>query len=148
MTDKFEWKAEIKFQGTAEEFHKFREVIEAALETGNISIEIPEWKPRPRHLAGCFPRPIDDILDKVRLEALIKDKARFQFPYIRDIYGGIRTAHLHLGNEVVLLDRAQFKTMVTEVAHELAAKRVEAVEDYVEVMSKVNSLGDDLRPSL
>ena len=40
----------------------------------------------------------------------------------------------------MLLDRAKIKAVDVQVAQELAARRVEATEDYVEVMSTINAI--------
>lgn len=138
----FEWKAEIKFKGIAAEFNRFVDSLGDALKAGNITISVPEWEWRPHHLAGCMPIPVDVLLGEERLKQIIEGMPRMQIKYIRDIRGGIRTAHLHLEDAVVLLDRARFKTMVAQVAHELAARRVEAIEDYVAVMNQVGRLAD------
>jgi hypothetical protein len=140
VREAFEWKAEIKFKGTAAEFNRFVDSLGEASKAGNITISIPEWALRPHHLAGCMPVPVDVLLGEDRLEPIIEGMPRMQIRYIRDIHGGIRTAHLHLGDTVVLLDRARFKTLVGQVAHELAARRVEGMEDYVDVMNQVGRL--------
>ena len=142
MEDVFEWKAEIKFKGTAADFVRLAESI-AELPIG---IHIPEWARRPRHLAGCMPVPVDVLLGEENLKKIIEGMPRVRINYIRDIYGGIRTPHLHLKDDVVLLDRARFKTVVAQVAHELASRRVERIEDYVGVMNKVGPLADDPIP--
>lgn len=140
MKEEFEWKAQIKFEGTAAEFNRLVDSLGDALKAGRITISVPEWELRPRHLAGCMPIPVDVLLGEERLKPIIERMPQVQIKYLRDIRGGIRTAHLHLGEDVVLLDRARFKTVVAEIARELAARRVEAIEDYVGVMNQVGLL--------
>jgi hypothetical protein len=66
---------------------------------------------------------------------------RFQLKALpQDICGGIRTAHIHLGDEVVLLDRERFRTYVGHVAQGLAERRVERMGDYINVMRAVGDL--------
>lgn len=142
MEDIFEWKAEIKFKGSAADFAGLAESI-AKLP---IKIHIPEWELRPGHLAGCMPVPVDVLLGEEFLKKLTEGMPQLQIKYIRDIYGGIRTPHLHLKDNIVLLDRARFKTVVAQVAHELAARRVERIDDYVGVMNKVGQLADEPVP--
>ena len=142
MEDVFEWKAEIKFKGTAADFANLTKSI-AELP---VEIHIPEWARRPRHLAGCMPVPVDVLLAEETLKKITEGMPRVKIKYIKDIYGGIRTPHLHFKDDVVLLDRARFKTVVSQIAHELAARRVERIEDYVGVMSKVGPLADDPVP--
>jgi hypothetical protein len=142
MEDVFEWKAEIRFKGGAADFAKLADAIREL----PVEIHVPEWARRPRHLAGCMPVPVDVLLGEEHLKKITEGAPRVRIKYIRDIYGGIRTAHLHLKDDVVLLDRARFKTVVSQVAHELAARRVERIEDYVDIMNKVGPLADDPVP--
>lgn len=142
MKDKFEWKAEIKFDGTADEFND----VLAALDELPFEVEIPEWEGLPHHFAGCMPIPIDVLIGVDNLEKLVADLPRIRIKYIRDIYGGMRTAHVHVGDEVVLLDRARFRTLVADVAHELGERRAEMIEDYVGVMGPVGGLDPTRQP--
>jgi hypothetical protein len=144
MENEFEWKAEIQFKGTADEFNQLMQSVEKL----HVVIDIPEWILRPHHLAGCMPVPIDVLLGEERVAQIIKDMPRMRLNYIRDIRGGIRTPHLHLGNDVVLLDRARFKTVVGQVAQELATRRVEQIADYAQVMAQVGQLADSPLPIL
>ncbi len=134
MDQQFTWKAEVVFNGPPEEF----EVVAQALEGLRIKISIPEWKDRPIHSAGCHPIPLEDILSRVRLESLAEGMPRMRRLRVKDIAGGIRTAHLHLGSEVVLLDRERFRKLAGLVAQELAERRVEVIEDYIGVMDGVS----------
>lgn len=144
MSDQFEWKAEISFKGTAEEFNKWADSVGQLRESGHINVSIPEWaKIKPRHLAGCMRFPIDMIIDPQRLKSIVGVRPPIQLKQLTDIAGGIRTPHIHLGEDVVLLDRPQFKTVVAEIAHALASKRAEAIDDYTGVMVNVGDLAND-----
>ena len=136
MTDVLRWKAEIQFEGTADEFNK----MVAHLDKLTVGIAITEWETRGHHLPGCTPMPIDVLIGRERLGELVENLPRFDIKFIRDIYGGIRTAHVHIGDEVVLLDRARFKTLVSDVAHELGGRRAESIDDYIEAMDPVSRL--------
>jgi hypothetical protein len=136
MEEKFTWKAEIKFVGTVDEFNKFAETIEKI----PIEINIPEWRWRPHHFAGCMPIPIESMLGKDRLKKLAEGMPKLKIKFIKDIYGGMRTAHFHLGDQIVLLDREKFREFAAGVAHELAGKRVERVEDYIDVMQPIGHI--------
>jgi hypothetical protein len=141
MDEKFVWKAEITFRGTADEFNKFMDCLEEA----PVDVNIPGWRCRPPwHVAGCMPAPPDTILGRAKLNKIIEDMPREQIKYVRDIYGGIRAAHLHIGDEVVLLDRARFKTYVKEVAAKLAESRIDKTDDYIQVMDVINRVGENL----
>lgn len=137
MGDTLTWKAEIKFAGTVEQFNKFAEMLENA----KVEVTIPEWSKIPNHLAGCSPFPIDNILSRDQLKKVIDKQPIVQVKYIRDIRGGIRTPHLHLEDQVVLLDRDRFKDMVKNVAERLAVMRVERMDDYLDVMKVINDMG-------
>ncbi len=137
MADTMTWKAEIKFSGTVDQFNKFAEMLENA----RVEVKIPEWDKIPNHLAGCSPFPIDNILSRDQLKKIIDKQPTVQIKYIRDIKGGIRTPHLHLKDQVVLLDQDKFTDMVKNVAERLAVMRVERLDDYLDVMKTVNDIG-------
>jgi hypothetical protein len=144
MSDQFEWKAEITFKGTADEFNKMADSVGRLRESGHINVSIPEWgRIKPQHLAGCMRIPIDIIFDPPKLNAIIDGQKKIQVKQLTDIAGGIRTPHLHIGEEVVLLDRSQFKTVVADIAHALASKRADAIKDYTGVMINVGDLAND-----
>jgi hypothetical protein len=145
MEKRFEWSAEIKFKGTEKEFMKLAELIEAM----PAEIEDPEkaaseisvsavsgpilrwpWPPWP----GLPPYP-ERVLGTDRLRQLTKDMSHIKIKIPRDIDGGMRTAHVHIGNEIVLLDRDTFKAVVSEVASAIAMRNVDAGIGYVGVMN-------------
>lgn len=75
------------------------------------TVPLPE---RPR-LPGI---PIlTKLLGTERINELVKNMPRFKL--IKDIRGGIRTAHLHLGDEVVLLNEDRFRDLVGQIAIDL-----------------------------
>lgn len=61
---------------------------------------------------------VTKLLSRELLDKIAKDMPRFKI--IKNIDGGIRNPHLHVENEVVLLDKARFKEVVGQVAMELA----------------------------
>jgi hypothetical protein len=134
---RFTWKGEIAFDGTAQEFNAMMN----ALREAPVSIDIPEWADRPRHLAGCMPVPLDHILRKEFLKSLVEKSPTVKIKFIQDIPGGMRTPHFHLGEDVLLLDRERFKQFVGEVASTLAEHRVDAGGDYIEVMDPIGPIG-------
>jgi len=74
------------------------------------TVPLPE-KPFP----GIW--PITKLLSKELRDKIIQGMPRIK---INDIDGGIRNPHFHIRNEVVLLDRAQWKKFVGQVAMELS----------------------------
>ncbi len=75
------------------------------------TIPLPEKSP-------CGFIPVTKILSKELIDKIAKEMPRTKI--IKNIDGGIRTPHLHIENELVLLDRARFKELVGQVAMELA----------------------------
>ena len=137
MGKTFVWKAELKFEGTVEEFNQ----MAASLEKLPVAISIPEWENRLDHVDGCFPIAVNVLLGDIVIKELAADMPRVMIKYVDDIRGGIRTPHLHLVNdEIVLLNRAKFKAFVGKVAHVLAERRAETVRDYVTVLDPINRL--------
>ena len=138
MPKKFEWKAEVKFKGTVDEFND----IMSYLDKQPVEIDLVEWAGIRRHLAGCNRIPIENILDKVMIEKITAKSAKLDLKYIQDIAGGIRDPHIHVGDRVCLLSKDNFKHYAAEVAKELALMRVNNSEDYIEMMNPINSLGE------
>lgn len=75
------------------------------------TVPLPERPPFP----GV--KPATRLLSSEMLAKIAKDMPRVKL--IKNIYGGIRNPHLHINNEVVLLDSARFKEFVGQVATEL-----------------------------
>jgi hypothetical protein len=120
------WKAEITFEGTVENFNAFK----ASLEKLPIAVSIGEHVLPPMHRAGYIPAGLLAGFRAGQLEKLIEGAPRMQFRSIKDIAGGIRTPHLHLGDEVVLVDKERFKAILGEVAKDIFEHRVENEDDY------------------
>ena len=145
MDKPFTWKGELSFSGTEKDFAR----LAAILDSYPVRVEIPEWRIIDTgHLAGCNRISVDTLLEAKRLDEIIAEQPRFKPTFIKDIRGGIRSPHLHLGDEVVLLNRDRFKMMVGSVATALAEARVDKYYDYINVVGRVNELADDPVPIL
>jgi len=146
MEKRFEWSAEIKFKGTEKEFMKLAELIEAM----PAEIEVPEKTASETSILAASSRPIlrwpwppwpglppypERVLGTDRLKLLTKDMSHIRIKIPRDIDGGMRTAHVHMGDEIVLLDRDTFKNIVSEVASAIAMRNIDAGIGYVGVMN-------------
>lgn len=143
MTERFTWKGEIVFKGSVDEFNQFAELLDLQ----PVRVGIAEWaKIEGSHLAGCNRVPVDKLIERAKLDKIIADQPRIKLRFIKDIRGGIRSPHMHLVDEVVLLNRNRFKTLVGEVATVLAETRVDRLDDYINVMGTVNMLADDPVP--
>lgn len=136
MTEIFNWKGEITFNGTTKEFAKLAEALN---DRNEVEVNVPIlWPPRP--FPGYPPWPWWRRIPKETLNKIIKGSTKFQVKWIKDFPGGIRDPHLHLADEIVLLDRKRFKLMVAEVASMLAAERVDHMDDFVSVMAPIQEL--------
>ena len=75
------------------------------------------------------------------MKRLVADAPRYRLEYLKDIAGGIRDPHLHLkGGEVAMLSREQFKSVMVEVATNLAVKQVDAGLDYAQTVAPFASI--------
>ena len=144
---------EIKFRGKLEFEGPVSEFEAVMADLGKFSargLKVGTW-PTPEHpagglmidsvplpdqpLPGIF--PITRYLDRELLNRLTEGMPRFKI--IKDIYGGIRNAHLHMHDEVVLLDQTRFKEAVRHVATELAGELAESTE-YTETIRAISHL--------
>jgi hypothetical protein len=62
---------------------------------------------------------------------------RMKFAAIKGINGGIRTPHLHLGNEIIMVEKERFKAILGEVARNVTEHRVGAEEDYFSAIKPI-----------
>ncbi len=130
MNEKITFRTEIEFKGTLEEFVK----VATTLVELPIRIRV-EWP--PGHTAGCWPIGPEELLPRKILDKIIEDMPRIKI--IRGIRGGIRDPHLHIGDEIVLIDRKRFKEVVGQVAMELAGRLAERA-DYTETVGAIRNL--------
>ena len=145
MEVKFEGKLE--FEGSESEF---KAVMAGLKRLSARGVKIGTW-PTPDHPAGSLmvgtvPLPeqptsgivaMPEYLDRDLLNRLIVGMPRFKL--IDDICGGLRTPHLHLHDEVILLDQARFKEAVVKVVTDLTEKLAETAE-YPEVVGAIGHL--------
>ena len=94
------------------------------------TIPLPE-----HHLPGIY--PVARHLSRSMVDKLTKGMPKFKL--IKDIYGGIRCAHLHLHDEVVLLNEAGFKEVIQFVAKDLAGRLAETT-DYTKTVGAISHL--------
>ena len=118
-------KAEVDFVGKLEEFVKFTEAlaaVRAKIDVGNII--------KPDKGNGYVaPR----FIDTARVKEILNGPKVQRITGL--INGGIRTPHFHIGKEIVLVDRDQFKTILGEVARDVFEYRALQKEDYVDVIT-------------
>lgn len=88
--------------------------------TPEKGLMIGTW-PTPERV-GIMPMPAKALSSSL-MDKITEGMPRFKLN--KDIYGGIRNAHLHLGDEIILLNKRAFKDVVGEVAKEIARDLVE-----------------------
>jgi hypothetical protein len=141
---RIQFQATVEFEGTVEEFKKVLAGFENLVDSG-LKISTPEniaetmmidTVPLPE---GPFPGifPYARLITVEQMMEQIGEMPRFAL--IDDIRGGIRNPHLHLGDDVVLLDRELFKSIVQETAANLTEELAEN-GDYVEIASAMRHL--------
>lgn len=136
MTEKFAWKGEITFSGTAKEFAALTKAI-----SGMVEVDV-SWPSHglPKPFPGYPPWQWWQRVPEASVNKLIEGGQKIQAAWVKDIPGGIRDPHLHLADGIVLLNRDQFKMMVREVASTLAAESVDRQDDFVAVMTAIQTL--------
>jgi hypothetical protein len=136
MAEKFRWRGELIFEGTAKEFN---ELSEALSDFDKVAVSYPHgWPPIP--FPGYPPWPWFKRLPENVLNKLMEDGERVHIKWLRDICGGIRDPHMHVENDVVMLSRDKFKLMVKEVASILAEERVDRAREFASVMDGIKVL--------
>jgi hypothetical protein len=127
----FKWKAEVSFEGTLEEFDKFK----LSLSEHPIEIEMSEFSAHlDRSNAGYMRVNWGVVFPGERLDQMLEGMPRMKFERIRGFAGGIRTPHLHLGDEVVMVEKDRFKTMLGEVAKNIFELRVDTEDDFCDMI--------------
>jgi len=122
---KLVWKGEVTFEGTIEEFKAFA----TTLTSQRVSISISETLGRLGPNAG-YMRPIDynTLVQKSILDKMQQEATHVPLPGI--IAGGIRSPHLHVGQEVLLVSKEQFRTFLGDVARQMTENHVEGETDF------------------
>ena len=128
------WKGEVAFEGSLEQFKSFT----AAMEKHPVTINVSELGNiiGKYHFAGYI-RPIMETFSAEQLAKLTEGAPRMAFKGIEGIAGGIRSPHIHLAEEVVLIDKERFKTVLGDVARSLAQRRVDSEEDYFSMVKSI-----------
>lgn len=144
---RIQFQATIEFEGSIEEYRRLMGDLESMADYG---LKIGTW-PTPEHPTetmkigtyklpeGPYPGifPFARLFTIEYLMGQTVDMPRLTL--IKDIWGGIRNPHLHLGDEIVLLDRDTFKDIVQETAARLTEGLAENAE-YNEVADAITHL--------
>lgn len=135
--NEFTWRGALEFSGTAEEFNKLSEV----LRHHGVAVTIPEMDQRKsvRELGGA-PSAINKVLSEPLLQELIAGQSHLSLKFNQDLPGGIRTPHLHMAADVVLLDSERFKTYVGVLATALTERRIDLGGDYIGILRDLSPI--------
>lgn len=122
------WKAEVEFQGTVEDFNKFTSAFPASgLKISFGGIDLGKLDPRR---FGYIASPALEIAGEN-----LANETHVTRIKAGPINGGIRTPHFHIGNEIALVNRTQFKNILGEVARNIFEQRALQKDDYFEVIA-------------
>jgi hypothetical protein len=130
MEKEITFRTEIEFKGSLKQF----EQVAATLVKLPIRIRV-EWP--PEHNAGCWPVPIENILSKQILDAIVEGIEPLKV--IKPFPGGIRDPHLHVGGKIVLINRDKFREVVGKAAMEIAGKIAE-MSEYPQAIGAIRNL--------
>jgi hypothetical protein len=109
--------------------------LSEVLERHQVGVKIPGLdKLRSTRGLGGAPSAINELLPEQFLQELVTGQPHLSIKFNRDIRGGIRTAHLHLAVDVMLLDRERFKAYVGTLAAALVERRVDLGGDYIDII--------------
>lgn len=137
MSEKITFKAEIEFQGSADELAKVVESISAL----PIKISVGKF-PLPFPYAGGWPFPIFRAVSTEMISKYTKGRPMFSEKILGGINGGIRDPHLHFKDNVSILNRASFAKIVGNVAEHIVQEV--AVEggynETIDVLRELNSI--------
>jgi hypothetical protein len=125
------WKAEVSFEGNIDEFKEFK----TALDKYRVQASIPGLKGLATGSGYAkFEYAVSFKQNPAQFEKFVAGEPRVQLAQIGGISGGMRNPHLHLGDEVVIVDKARFKALLGEVAKAVAERKVESEDDYYEMI--------------
>ncbi len=130
MTDHLKFKAEIEFDGSIAEFEELANSILKA----NCRIKVDEFPFPWGGKNGGWPVPVERL---IKIEKYLQEQPRIRL--IKDLAGGIRISHIHLKDEIVMVDRKIFRDIMGDVARELAESLADEVE-YVQAVNAINHL--------
>ncbi len=129
------WKGTVEFEGTPADFEKFsvvlaQEGVRVSVDTESIFAELTK-----RGYVAPVRWETIDVMNQLNES----NSLRMTSAAIRDIAGGIRTPHLHVGDDIVLVDRNQFKSLLGQVARDVFEQRVTSKQDFNEIIAPLAS---------
>ncbi|MCF6291749.1 MAG: hypothetical protein L3J03_12235 [Desulfobacterales bacterium] len=134
MNGKITFRAEIEFQGSADDLAKMLKTIDK-LPVRVIIDKIPLPFPFP----GGWPIPPVKILPRDILPKIVKANPVLSRDIPGRIDGGIRDPHLHVDDQLVMLGREEFGQVVG-MAAESIARELAAGADYQQTVGALREL--------
>ncbi len=133
LVEKIKFHTEIEFNGSVADFVDFTKQL---VNLDNTKIRV-EWD--DVHPTGCSKLASYKFFDKEFTDRHLKDIRPIQ---LQDIYGGIRTPHIHLDDfNVIFLNRDVFKQVVDYSASRISSEISKDINfDHVEFMDKMRKL--------
>lgn len=125
------WKGMVEFEGTPAEFEKFS----GALAQAGVHVSIDKDSIFTELTKRGYVAPVRWEAIGVMKQLNESNSLRMTSPAIGDIAGGIRTPHLHVGDDIVLVDRDHFKSLLGQVAREIFEQRVTTKQDFDEIIA-------------
>jgi hypothetical protein len=126
------WKGEIEFRGSPEEFAQFAESLVAA----GVNFNLGTDRIVPTLIKRGYIAPV--FLEAAKSWAKLTE-GKSQRIAIKHIPGGIRTPHVHVGQEIVLMDRDRFKDVLGDVAREMFEQRALEKEDFYDAIAPLTA---------
>lgn len=137
MSEKITFRAEIEFNGSADELAKVVEGIRSM----PVKVSVGKF-PLPFPYPGGWPFPIFRALSTDMISKYTKGRPAFPENILGGINGGIRDPHLHFKDQVSLLDQESFAKVVGNVAEHIVQEiAVEGgYQDTIGVLRELNSI--------
>lgn len=132
------WKAEVTFEGTMEQFYKVKEAIEKL----PVVITIPGGEPEPRPITELGKPRFGNgyaspwFLAKFGKEKWFEELQKISSTSVKNVCA-IRTPHLHIGDEIALVDKERFESILQAISREIVDERVDLEDDALNMFKSV-----------
>jgi hypothetical protein len=125
------WKGQVEFEGSPEDFEKFA----VALNQSGVHVSVDKESIFADLIKRGYVAPVRWDMINVAKQLNESNSLLMRKPAIGDIAGGIRTPHLHVGDDIVLVDREHFKSLLGQVARDIFEQRVTNKQDFDEIVA-------------
>lgn len=125
------WKGTVEFEGTPEEFEKFS----VAMGQTGVHVSVDKESVITELTKRGYVSPVRWDTIGVMNQLNESNSLRMSSAAIGHIAGGIRTPHMHVGDDIVLVDRDHFKSLLGQVARDIFEQRVTSKQDFEEIVA-------------